>query len=54
MAWRSGLFQRLVLYVTEVSRDGLPFLGHVITVTLTEIDKTSSQGFPSSWPPLAL
>jgi hypothetical protein len=27
-----------------VSRDGLPFLGHVATATSTGIDKTSSQG----------
>jgi hypothetical protein len=43
MARRSGSFQRLVLYVTMVSRDGPPFLGHVATATSTGIDKTSSQ-----------
>jgi hypothetical protein len=35
----------------HVPKDGLPFLGHVATVTSTEIDKTSFQGSPSSWPP---
>jgi hypothetical protein len=54
MARRSESFQRLILYVTMVSRDDLPFLGHVATVTSTWIDKTSSQGSPSSLSPLAL
>jgi hypothetical protein len=44
MARRSGSFQRPVLYITMVSRDGLPFLGHVATATSTGIDKTSAQG----------
>jgi hypothetical protein len=44
MAWRSESFRRLILYVTVVSRDGQPFLGHVATVTSTGIDKTSPQG----------
>jgi hypothetical protein len=44
MARRSGSFQRLVLYVTMVSRDGPPFPAHVTTATSTGIDKTSSQG----------
>jgi hypothetical protein len=44
MAWHSRSLRRPVLYTTMVSRDGLPFLGHVATATPTGIDKTSSQG----------
>jgi hypothetical protein len=47
MARRSGSFRRLVLYVTVVSRNGLPFLGHVATIASTGIDKTSPQDFRS-------
>jgi hypothetical protein len=43
---RSGSFQRLVLYVTIVPRDGLPFLRHVVTVTLTGIDKNIISRLP--------
>jgi hypothetical protein len=35
-------------------KDGSPSLAHVATTTSTGIDKTSSQGSPSSWPPLSL
>ena len=54
MARRSGSFRRLVSHDAMVSRDGRPFLEHVATVSSTGIDKTSPQGSPSSWPPLAL
>jgi hypothetical protein len=37
----SRYFHRLVPYITMVSRDGWPFLGHVATATSTGIDKTS-------------
>jgi hypothetical protein len=46
VAQDSGSFHRLVLYVTMVSRDGQPFLGHVATATSTGIDKTSPQRHP--------
>jgi hypothetical protein len=36
-------FHRLVPYITMVSGDGRPFLGHVATATSTGIDKTSPQ-----------
>jgi hypothetical protein len=36
-------FHHLILYVTMVSRDGRPFLGHVATATSTTIDKTPPQ-----------
>jgi hypothetical protein len=39
-------FHRLILYVTMVSRDGRPFLGHVTTAASTMIDKTSPQRHP--------
>jgi hypothetical protein len=39
-------FHRLILYVTMVSRDGRPFLGHVATATSTAINKTSPQRHP--------
>jgi hypothetical protein len=44
VAQDSGSFHHLVLYVTTVSRDGRPFLGHVATAISTGIDKTSPQG----------
>jgi hypothetical protein len=47
-------FHRLILYVTMVSRDDRPFLGHVATTTSTAINKTSPQRHPgvpaSSYP----
>jgi hypothetical protein len=50
----SSSFHRLVPYVTMVSEDGWPFLGHVATATSTGIDKTSPQDSPgvpaSSYP----
>jgi hypothetical protein len=54
VAQDSRSFHRLVPYVTMVSRDGRPFLGHVATATSTGIDKTSPQGTPASLPPLTL
>jgi hypothetical protein len=42
----SESFHRLIVYVTMVSGDGWPFLGHVATATLTAIDKTSPQRHP--------
>jgi hypothetical protein len=46
-------FHRLILYVTMVSEDGRPFLGHVTTATSTALDKTSLLRTPSaSLPPL--
>jgi hypothetical protein len=54
VAQDSGSFHRLVPYVTMVSGDGRPFLGHVATATSTGIDKTSPQDSPgvpaSSYP----
>jgi hypothetical protein len=54
MAQDSRSFNRLVPYVTMVSGDGRPFLGHVATATSTGIDKTSPQDSPgvpaSSYP----
>jgi hypothetical protein len=47
MARHSGSFRRLVRYNSMASRDGLPFLGHVATVTSTVVDKTSPQGIRS-------
>jgi hypothetical protein len=47
VAQDSGSFHRLVPYVTMVSGDGRPFLGHVATATSTGIDKTSPQDSPS-------
>jgi hypothetical protein len=46
VAQDSGSFYCLVLYVTMVSRDGRPFLGHVATATSTGIDETSPQKHP--------
>jgi hypothetical protein len=43
VALGSGSFHRLVLYVTMVSRDGRPYLGHVAIATSTGINKTSPQ-----------
>jgi hypothetical protein len=54
MAYDSGSFHRLIPYVTMVSRDGRPFLGHVAIATSTGIDKTSPQTPLASWPPLTL
>jgi hypothetical protein len=54
MAQDSRSFHCLILYVTMVSKDGRPFLGHVATATSIGIDKTSSQGTPASLPPLTL
>jgi hypothetical protein len=49
-----GSFHRLILYVTMVSRDGRPFLGHDAIATSTGVDKTLPQGTPgvpaSSYP----
>jgi hypothetical protein len=54
MAQDSRYFHRLVPYVTMVSGDGRPFLGHVATATSIGIDKTSPQDSPgvlaSSYP----
>jgi hypothetical protein len=41
VAQDSRSFHRLVPYVTMVSGDGRPFLGHVTTTTSIGIDKTS-------------
>jgi hypothetical protein len=46
VAQDSGSFRRLVPYVTMVSRDGRPFLGHVAIATSKGIDKTSPQRHP--------
>jgi hypothetical protein len=54
VAQDSGSFHRLVLYVTIVSRDGLPFSGYVAIATSTGIDKTLLQRHPASLPPLTL
>jgi hypothetical protein len=54
MAHDSRSFHRLVLYITMVSKDGRPFLGHVAIATSTGIDKTSLQRHPASLPPLTL
>jgi hypothetical protein len=54
VAQDSGSFDCLIPYVTMVSRDGRPFLGHVATATSTGIDKTSPQGTPVSRPPRTL
>jgi hypothetical protein len=48
VAQDSGSFHRLIPYITMVSKDALPFLGHVATTTSTGIDKTSPQGTPVS------
>jgi hypothetical protein len=46
-------FHRLILYVTMVSGDGRPFLGHVATAASTALDKTSLLRHPpASLPPL--
>jgi hypothetical protein len=54
MAQDSRSFHRLIPYVTMVSEDGQPFLGHVAIATSTGIDKTSPQDSPgvpaSSYP----
>jgi hypothetical protein len=50
----SESFHCLISHDAMVSKDGRPFLEHVATVSSTGIDKTSPQGYPSSWPPLAL
>jgi hypothetical protein len=54
VAQDSWSFYHLVPYVTMVSGDGRPFLGHVATATSTGIDKTSPQDSPgflaSSYP----
>jgi hypothetical protein len=54
VAHDSRSFHRLVPYITMVSEDGRPFLGHVATATSTGIDKTSPQDSPdvlaSSYP----
>jgi hypothetical protein len=42
----SESFHRLILYVTMVSEDGWPFLGHIATVISTAIDKTLPQRHP--------
>jgi hypothetical protein len=47
VAHDSRSFHRLVPYITMVSGDGRPFLGHVATATPTGIDKTSPQDSPS-------
>jgi hypothetical protein len=47
VAQDSRSFHRLVPYVTMVSGDGRPFLGHVATATSIGIDKTSPQDSPS-------
>jgi hypothetical protein len=55
VAQDSGSFHRLIPYVTMVSGDGRPFLGHVATATSTGIDKTSPQdssGVPASSYPI--
>jgi hypothetical protein len=39
-------FHRLILYVTMVSGDGRPFLGHVATAASTAFDKTSPLRHP--------
>jgi hypothetical protein len=44
----SGSFHCLVPYITMVSRDGRPFLGHVATATSTGINKTSPQDSPGA------
>jgi hypothetical protein len=54
VAQDSGSFHRLLPDVTMVSKDGRPFLGHIVTATSTRIDKTSPQGTPASRPPLTL
>jgi hypothetical protein len=54
VAQGSGSFNRLILYVTMVSRDGRPFPMHIAIATSTGIDKTSLKGTPgvpaSSYP----
>jgi hypothetical protein len=46
-------FHRLILYVTMVSGDGRPFLGHIATAASTALDKTSLLRHPpASLPPL--
>jgi hypothetical protein len=46
-------FHRLILYVTMVSGDGRPFLGHIATTASTALDKTSLLRHPpASLPPL--
>jgi hypothetical protein len=54
VAQDSGSFHRLIPYITMVSKDGWPFLGHVAIATSTGIDKTSPQGTLASRPPLTL
>jgi hypothetical protein len=54
VAQDSGSFHRLVPDVTTVSEDGQPFLKHVATAISIGIDKTSSQGTPTSRSPLTL
>jgi hypothetical protein len=39
-------FHRLIIYVTTVSRDGRPFLGHIATAASTAFDKTSPVRHP--------
>jgi hypothetical protein len=48
MARCSGSFRRLILYVTIMSRDGRPFLGHVAIVTSTGIDKNIVSRLPGT------
>jgi hypothetical protein len=54
MAQRSGSFRRLVLCNTMVSRDGLPFLGHIATVISYRDRQNIVSRPPLSWPPLVL